>query len=55
MRHWDIAGGITGTLATVTLSNVNEWLACAAGVLTVIMLSLRVRSEWINRNRKPKD
>ena len=54
-RHWDIASGAGATLAVVKLESFNSGIATMVGVLTVILLSLRVRSEWRNRNKPTKD
>lgn len=52
-QHADIFFGATGTLGTITLTQVNAVLACVAGVLTVAVMSFRLRREWKSRNLKP--
>lgn len=54
-KHWDIATGLTGIFAVVKLDTFNQAMAAVCAVLTAILLSFRVRSAWINRNRPPTD
>lgn len=55
MKHGDIVFGAVGTVGTITLTQFNAMLACAAGILTVGVMALRFRREWKNRNQPPKD
>ena len=53
MKHWDAifaTVGMGGTLATV-----NTLLATVIATLTILMLALRLRKEWNNRNKPPDD
>jgi hypothetical protein len=52
-KHWDIAFGGTSTVAVITLAQFNQFMACAAGLLTISIL--RLGREWRNRNQPPKD
>lgn len=55
MKHWDIALGTGGTLATITLGGVNVALATVSGLLTIFILAVRARREWRNRNKPPTE
>ena len=46
-KHFDTIFGTVGTLATLTLSAVNVWLAIIAGVLTILVMSFRAANEWL--------
>lgn len=50
MKHPDIFFGVAGTAGTITLTQVNAVLACLAGLLTVAVMTLRLRREWKQRN-----
>lgn len=51
----DVIFGTAGTAATFGLGFVNVAAGCIAGVLTVGILILRLRREWIHRNDPPKE
>ena len=51
MNNNDIAFGFIGTSATFGLSQINLVLGCAAGVLTIAVMIIRLRKEWRNRNQ----
>ena len=56
MKHWDIAAGSLGALATIKLDEFNTHIAAACGVLTAVLLCFRIRKAWITRNvKKPDD
>ncbi len=50
MRQWDIGIGAVGTVATISFAEINQALACVAGVLTIALLCYRVRREHKRRN-----
>lgn len=52
MKH-DILIGTVGTGATFGLGFLNVALGCIAGALTVIILVLKLRREWLHRNDPP--
>lgn len=47
--------GTIGTTITFILSNFDKVLAYVAGILTVVLLILKVRREWKHRNDPPAD
>ena len=53
MKHGDILFGAIGTSATFGLAQVNQILACIAGVMTIIVMGVKLRKEWKSRNAKP--
>ena len=53
MKHGDILFGAIGTSATFGLAQVNQILACIAGVMTIIVMGVKLRKEWKSRNEKP--
>ncbi len=53
-QHWDIAFGVVGGGGTLALSQINQWLAFATGVLTVCVLAVRLMREIKNWNKPPK-
>ena len=53
MKHGDILFGARGTSATFGLAQVNQILACIAGVMTIIVMGVKLRKEWKSRNAKP--
>ena len=53
MKHGDILFGTIGTSATFGLAQFNQVLACIAGVLTIIVMSVKLLKEWKSRNEKP--
>jgi hypothetical protein len=55
MKHSDIVFGTVGTIATFILSHFDKALAITAGLLTVGILILRFRREWIHRNDPPAE
>jgi hypothetical protein len=55
MKNGDVVFGTIGTAATFILSHFDKALAIAAGLLTVGILALRFRREWIHRNDPPKE
>jgi len=55
MKHSDIVFGTAGTAATFGLGFINVALGCVAGVLTVGILALRFRREWLHRDDPPSD
>lgn len=55
MKHGDIIFGTIGTAATFILSHFDRVLAITAGLLTVGILILRFRREWLHRNDPPND
>ncbi len=50
MRQWDIVLGVTGSVATWNMAEVNSLLACVAGMMTCTLLGFRVRREYLRRN-----
>lgn len=50
-QHWDLIVGSFGALGTLTLSQVNGLLAFATGAITLIVMVLKLRREWLNRNK----
>lgn len=52
MKHGDILFGTIGTTATFGLTLVNLTLGCIAGVMTVVVMAIKLRKEWKNRNEK---
>jgi len=54
-QNWDVIFGTAGTAGTITLSQINAYLAFMVGVLTVIVMTIRLRREWKNRNTPPTD
>lgn len=52
MKHGDILFGTIGTTATFGLTLVSLTLGCIAGTMTVVVMALKVRKEWKNRNEK---
>ena len=55
MKHGDILFGAIGTSATFGLAQVNQVLACIAGVMTVVVMGIKLTKEWKNRNDKKSD
>ena len=55
MKHGDILFGTIGTSATFGLSLVNLTLGCIAGVMTVIVMGIKLKKEWKHRNDKKSD
>ena len=55
MRHGDILFGAIGTSATFGLAQVNQVLACIAGVMTVVVMGIKLTKEWKNRHDKKSD
>ena len=53
MKHGDILFGAIGTSATFGLAQFNQILACIAGVMTIIVMAVKLRKEWKSRNEKP--
>lgn len=53
MKHWDAIFATVGMGSTLALANT--LLATVIALLTVAMLSLRLRREWMNRNKQSKD
>lgn len=54
-KQWDLCFGAAGTAGTFTLANVSQFFACIAGGITVAILLLRLRREWLNRNTPPDE
>lgn len=52
MKHGDILFGTIGTTATFGLSLINLTLGCIAGVMTVLVMGIKLKKEWKNRNDK---
>ena len=50
MKHGDILFGAIGTSATFGLAQVNLILGCIAGVMTVIVMGIKLKKEWKHRN-----
>lgn len=50
-HHWDLVVGSLGTVGALTLSQVNGLLAFATGAITLIVMVLKLRKEWLNRNK----
>ena len=50
MKHGDILFGAIGTSVTFGLAQFNLILGCIAGVMTVIVMSIKLRKEWKHRN-----
>jgi len=55
MKNVDVMLGTAGTAATFGLGFINVALGCVAGILTVGILALRFRREWIHRNDPPTE
>lgn len=51
----DIIFGTAGTALTFGLSAVNVFLGFGAGVLTVLILALKLRREWLHRDDPPTE
>lgn len=51
MKSGDIIFGAVGTSATFGLTQINLTLGCIAGVLTVIVMLLKLRKEWRDRDK----
>ncbi len=51
-KNWDLIFGAGGFAGTITLDQVNKVLACAVGLLTVLILIFRLRREWKYRNSR---
>ncbi len=52
MKKWDILLGVTGFTGTLTLK---DWVGLTVGVLTCVLLALRIYVTWKHRNRPPMD
>jgi hypothetical protein len=52
MKHGDILFGTIGTTATFGLSLINLTLGCIAGVMTCVVMGIKLKKEWKNRNDK---
>lgn len=52
-KHWDVMFGVGGTASTITLTQVNAYLAFISGVITVFIVVVRARREWKHRNEPP--
>ncbi len=50
MKQWDLMLGTAGAATTWGLSDINQALACIAGILTIVLLLYRVRREHKRRN-----
>lgn len=50
MKHGDILFGAIGTSATFGLAQVNLILGCVAGVMTCIVMTIKLRKEWKNKD-----
>jgi hypothetical protein len=48
-KNWDIT---LGAVTVITLSRFNEIVATIAGLISLSILGIRLRREWINRNIK---
>lgn len=53
-RFHDVIGGAIGGAATIGVAQVNQWLACAIGVVTFSILLIRLRRAWRHRNIPPR-
>lgn len=53
-KHWDVLFGAGGIATTLTLTQFNQMLACAAGLVTLFVLVMRARREWRHRNKPPE-
>jgi len=54
-QNWDVFFGTAATAGTITLSMVNAYLAFAIAVMSLILMTFRMRREWKNRNKPPTD
>ena len=50
MKKWDIVVGTAGSLTTWTLAEVNQLFACVIALMTIVLLSYRLRREHLRRN-----
>lgn len=51
MRYNDVIIGTVGTAGTFTLAQFNVALGCIAGLLTCVVMGLKLRKEWRDRNK----
>ena len=49
-RHWDIVVGAASTSGIAALSGVTSVLTVMTAFLTVVLLSFRIRREWLRRH-----
>ena len=54
-QYWDVMFGVSGAITTLSLTLVNQLLAFCAGVVTLLILGLRLRREWQHRDKPPED
>lgn len=52
-KHWDTIFGTAGAAGTITLGQINAALGIAVGSVTLVVMFLRARREWKNRNEPP--
>ena len=43
------------TVQSFITSHFNELIGAAVGIVTLLVMSLRLRREWRNRNQRPPD
>lgn len=55
MKHGDIIFGVIGTGSTIGFAFFNGVLASIAGVLTILVMSIRLLREYKRLRRESKD